>query len=69
MLSEYTKLETTYITIQQVLKWVMQITLLLVYHYVIFWLFPIASNDAIYGQPTCKRSSAIFSTYGCFDFG
>lgn len=54
MLSEYTKLESTYITIQQVLKWSMQILLLIFYHFIVFWLFPIASNEAIYGQPICK---------------
>jgi piezo-type mechanosensitive ion channel component 1/2 len=32
----------------------MQIILLILYHFVIFWLFPIASNEAIYGQPVCK---------------
>ena len=68
-LAQYTQLEATYITIQQILKYIMQIVLLLGSHYLIFWLFPVASNEAIYGQPTCKKTAATYSTYGCYDFG
>jgi hypothetical protein len=46
----------------------MQIVLLIYFHYVIFWLFPIASNEAIYGQSTCNPESNAFKDYGCFDF-
>jgi hypothetical protein len=43
--------------------------LLISYHLVIFWLFPIASNDAIYGQARCNRNNeSTFRKYGCYDF-
>ena len=31
-------------------------------------MFPLASNDALYGNPTCSRDSSIFKKYGCYDF-
>jgi Piezo non-specific cation channel, R-Ras-binding domain len=55
-------------TFQQVLKWIIQIVLLFIYHFVIFWLFPLASNDAIYGQPHCNEQSTMYADYKCFDF-
>lgn len=68
-LKQYTELTVTKMTFQQVLKWIIQIILLLAYHVVIFWVFPIASNDAIYGQPHCNRNAeSTFKQYGCFDF-
>lgn len=50
------------------MKWAIQIGQLIGCHYIVFWLFPIASNNAIYGQSTCKRDSNAFETYGCYDF-
>lgn len=47
-LKQYTDLTVTKMTFQQVLKWIIQVVLLIVYHFVIFWLFPLASNEAIY---------------------
>ncbi len=47
-LKDYTQLTVTKMTFQQVLKWIIQIVLLILYHFVIFWLFPIASNEALY---------------------
>lgn len=35
----------------------------------IFWLFPLASNDAIYGKPRCDKSNEnTYRQYGCYDF-
>ena len=56
-LKQYTELTVTKMTFQQVLKWIIQIILLIAYHVVIFWLFPLASNDAIYGQPHCNMEA------------
>jgi len=36
---------------------------------VIFWLFPNASNNAIYGQPICNENDKDnYKNYGCYDF-
>ena len=68
-LKQYTELTVTKMTFQQVLKWIIQIVLIVAYHIVIFWLFPIASNDAIYGQPHCnKNAQSTYEKYGCYDF-
>lgn len=68
-LQQYTNLTVTKMTFQQALKWFLQIFLLIIYHFVIFWLFPLASNDAIYGKPYCnKEAVSTFEKYKCFDF-
>ena len=67
-LKRYTRLSVTKMTFQQVLKWIIQVVLLFLYHFVIFWLFPLASNEAIYGSPTCQRDVAAHRTYGCYEF-
>jgi hypothetical protein len=55
-------------TFQQVVKYISLIALILVYHLVIFWIFPLVSNYAIYGQPTCDPTSVSYTEVGCFNF-
>lgn len=51
-------LQHTRMTPQQVLKWVVQWVLLILYHALVFWIFPLSSNDAIYGTPYCDTTSS-----------
>ena len=68
-LQQYTQLTMTKMTFQQALKYIVQIVLLVMYHFVIFWLFPISSNHAIYGEPRCNHlNENTFRKYGCYDF-
>lgn len=63
-LQQYTNLTVTKMTFQQALKWFIQIVLLILYHAVIFWVFPLVSNDAIYGTPYCnKEAESTFKRY------
>lgn len=55
-------------TQQQVFKWLAQWALLIFYHILCFWYFPLSSNIAIYGTPYCLTTSSQYSKYGCFDF-
>lgn len=62
------QLQHTRMTTQQVMKWVIQWVLLILYHVVVFWFFPLSSNDAIYGTPYCDTTSSQYSKYGCLSF-
>jgi len=61
-------LQHTRMTTQQVMKWVVQWVLLILYHALVFWIFPLSSNDAIYGTPYCDTSSSQYAKYGCLSF-
>jgi hypothetical protein len=61
-------LQHTRMTTQQVMKWIVQWVLLILYHALVFWIFPLSSNDAIYGTPYCDKSSSQYSKYGCLSF-
>lgn len=50
-------LEQTKMTTQQVMKYFIQWFLLIFYHVLVFWYFPLNSNFAIYGTPTCDKAA------------
>ncbi len=62
------ELQKTRMTPQQVTKYTIQWILLILYHILIFWIFPLNSNDAIYGKPYCDEKSTNFEKYGCYSF-
>ncbi len=68
--SEYLNInfEETRMTQQQVFKWLTQWVLLIIYHFLVFWFFPLVSNEAIYGTPYCDSGSSMYDKYGCYSF-
>jgi hypothetical protein len=58
----------TRMTTQQVTKFFVQWVLLIIYHALVFWYYPINSNYVIYGTPTCNPHSKSYASYGCLSF-
>ena len=46
----------------------MQWVLLIMYHILVFWYYPINSNYVIYGTPSCNRESKAYANYKCLEF-
>jgi len=38
------------------------------YHLLIFWFFPLYSNVALFGQPGCIEGTHEYNAYGCYSF-